>query len=275
MKTYVIPEGERKEMVEVSPESRVNISIVLPAFNEEEGLSNAVYELHKALTGLKLKDYRIVIADNGSSDKTPRIGETLQRGLPKTRFIRLERKGRGYALQTVWQAEEADILGYMDVDLSTDLRCLPGLLRPIIEGTHDISIGSRLHKESVVRRGLKRQLLSRSYNLLLRGLFRELSVKDAQCGFKAISKCAAVDLLPLVSNEQWFFDTELLLLAKARGWRVHEYPVRWNDDEGTTVRLFSTVLEDLAGILRMKRALRRPNNKYNPPWATTPVLSKK
>src|SRR5690606_20108660 len=145
-------------------------------------------------------------------------------------------KGRGIALRTAWLTSEADVSAYMDVDLSTDLQHVPELVDPIAEGRADLCYGTRLHKRSQTERGLKREFISRSYVLVL-NLLGGLKVSDAQCGFKAISREAARALVPLVKDQRWFFDSELLLVAQKNGYRLHEVPVKWTDDPDTRVAI--------------------------------------
>jgi len=168
------------------------------------------------------------------------------------RVLRLEQAGRGRALKGAWFTSEAEVLSYMDIDLSTDLRHLPELIGTVAEGRADVAVGSRLLPESRTTRGWKRELISRTYNRMLQaGL--GLGVRDAQCGFKAISRQAAQALLPQVRDTGFFFDTELLVLAQRGGWRVRELPVRWVDDPDSRVRLWRTIREDLKWIWRMRR----------------------
>jgi putative flippase GtrA len=162
----------------------------------------------------------------------------------------LGEKGRGRALRAAWTASDAQVLAYMDVDLSTDLAALLPLVAPLVSGHSDLAIGSRLTPESSVARHPKRELFSRSYNLLLRATFAT-RIRDAQCGFKAVRAEVAHKLLPAVQDEGWFFDTELLLLAERNGLRIHQVPVDWVDDADSRVHVARTALDDLAGTARM------------------------
>jgi putative flippase GtrA len=170
--------------------------------------------------------------------------------------VHLDAKGRGRALKQVWLASTADVVAYMDVDLSTDLAALLPLLAPLVSGHSDVAIGSRLARGSRVVRGPKREFISRCYNLILRGAL-QVSFSDAQCGFKAMRTDVARRLLPLVQDTNWFFDTELLVLAQRAGLRIHEVPVDWVDDPGTTVDIAATASEDLRGVWRLLRGLTR------------------
>lgn len=230
------------------------LDVVIPVFNEETDLGPCVRRLHEHLTRTFPYPFRITIADNASTDRTPEVAAALAASVAGVRSTRLEQKGRGRALRTVWGESEAPVLAYMDVDLSTDLNALLPLVAPLISGHSDLAIGTRLARSSRVVRGAKREFISRAYNLLLRS---SLSARfsDAQCGFKAIRREVATRLLPLVEDSGWFFDTELLVLAERAGLRIHEVPVDWVDDPDSTVHIARTAAEDLKGVWRVGRAL--------------------
>ncbi|MDD9377400.1 glycosyltransferase [Streptomyces sp. ZAF1911] len=230
------------------------LDVVIPVFNEETDLGPCVRRLHEHLTRTFPYPFRITIADNASTDRTPEVAAALAASVAGVRSTRLEQKGRGRALRTVWGESDAPVLAYMDVDLSTDLNALLPLVAPLISGHSDLAIGTRLARSSRVVRGAKREFISRAYNLLLRS---SLSARfsDAQCGFKAIRGEVATRLLPLVEDSGWFFDTELLVLAERAGLRIHEVPVDWVDDPDSTVHIARTAAEDLKGVWRVGRAL--------------------
>ena len=233
---------------------RLILDVTIPVFNEEADLGPCVRRLHAHLEGCFPYQFQITIADNASTDSTPLIAARLGRELSSVRHLRLEQKGRGRALSAVWLGSQADVVAYMDVDLSTDLNALLPLVAPLISGHSDVAIGSRLSRHSRVVRGAKRELISRCYNLILRStLLTRFS--DAQCGFKAVRAEVARTLLPLVQDTGWFFDTELLVLAERSGLRIHEVPVDWVDDPDSRVDIVSTALADLRGVARLGRAL--------------------
>lgn len=231
------------------------VEIVIPVRNEQRELTDHVTRLIKHLrTGFPYA-WRITIADNGSTDGTWSLAEGLADRHPgQVRAVHLELPGRGRALHAVWSASDADVVGYMDVDLSTDLNALEPLIAPLVLGQADVSIGSRLAPGAHVERGLKREVISRAYNLLLRMVLR-VGFADAQCGFKALRGDAARALLPLVEDRSWFFDTELLVLAERYGLRVHEVPVDWTDSPDSRVKIIATALADLRGIWRLRWGL--------------------
>ncbi|MFJ5836324.1 glycosyltransferase [Streptomyces shenzhenensis] len=230
------------------------LDVVIPVYNEEKDLGPCVLRLHEHLTRTFPYAFRITIADNASTDSTPQVAAGLAARLPEVVDFRLEQKGRGRALRAVWSASDAPVLAYMDVDLSTDLNALLPLVAPLISGHSDLAIGSRLNRSSRVVRGAKREFISRSYNLILRGSL-QARFSDAQCGFKAIRRDVAQVLLPLVEDTGWFFDTEMLVLAERAGLRIHEVPVDWVDDPDSTVHIVRTATDDLKGVWRVGKAL--------------------
>ena len=233
--------------------TKKTLDIIIPVLNEERALPQSIPTLHAHLAAnFGDFDWRIVIADNGSEDGTPEVSEQLSRDFPGVSPFRLEERGRGLALRTAWLASEADIVAYMDVDLSTDLAALRPLVDAIAEQGWDIAIGSRLIKGArVERRPLKREITSRGYSLLFRSMFFT-GFRDAQCGFKAVSRRAVDALVPLIKNNRWFFDTELLILAEANDFEIREIPVHWTDDPDTRVKILGTAIEDVKGLLRLR-----------------------
>ncbi|HEY3943124.1 MAG TPA: glycosyltransferase [Acidimicrobiales bacterium] len=228
----------------------VAVEIVVPVHNEERTL-RANIEL---LSGYLASDFpfpcRITIADNASTDGTWRIAGELVEELPRVGALRLEDRGRGRALRASWSASTADVVAYMDVDLSTGLDALLPLVAPLLSGHSDLAIGTRLSGGARVVRGTKREVLSRSYNFLVHLLLRA-RFSDAQCGFKAMRRDVAVRLIPMVEDQTWFFDTELLVVAERAGLRIHEVPVDWVDDLDSRVNIARTALDDLRGIGRL------------------------
>jgi putative flippase GtrA len=247
-------EAPRTAEVSVRPTRTCVLDIVIPVYNEEHDLPGSVRLLHRYLTAEVPYPSRITIADNASTDRTLAVAQELASELPDVDVIHLDRKGRGGALYTAWMASDADVVAYMDVDLSTDLSALMPLVAPLISGHSDVAIGSRLAASSRVVRGPKREFVSRSYNLILRGMLGA-KFSDAQCGFKAVRADVARQLLPHVADTGWFFDTELLVIAERAGLRIHEVPVDWVDDPDSRVDIVRTAINDLKGCWRVGRAL--------------------
>ncbi|WP_198545903.1 glycosyltransferase [Actinacidiphila yeochonensis] len=248
------------------------LDVVVPVYNEQDDLGPCVRRLHAHLAATFPYPFRITVADNASTDLTPQQAAILAVELPEVESFRLEQKGRGRALRAVWAASDAPVLAYMDVDLSTDLNALLPLVAPLISGHSDLAIGTRLARSSRVVRGTKRELVSRGYNMLLRGSLAA-RFSDAQCGFKAIRADVAEQLLPLVEDGGWFFDTELLVLAERAGLRIHEVPVDWVDDPDSKVDVARTAAEDLRGMWRVGRALatgRLPLERLRRPFGDDP-----
>jgi glycosyltransferase involved in cell wall biosynthesis len=226
------------------------VDVVVPVFDEERSLGPSIRRIHAYLTRAFPFSWRITIVDNASTDRTWILAVDLERELGNVRAVHLDRKGRGFALRTAWAESDAEVVAYMDVDLSTDLDALLPLVAPLVSGHSDLAIGSRLAAGSHVARHPKREIISRSYNLILRAVLAT-RVRDAQCGFKAVRASVARRLLPAVEDNGWFFDTELLLLAERNGLRIHEVAVDWIDDVDSRVRVMSTAIGDLKGTARM------------------------
>lgn len=228
------------------------VNVTIPVYNEEKILPSSIGTLHAFLTRRCRFDWEIVIADNASTDKTLALAQSLSRELSGVLVIHLDQKGRGRALKQVWTQSTADILAYMDVDLSSNLYAFPPMIEALISGGFDVAIGSRLLKASTTKRSLKREIISRIYNLLVKAFFLT-KFSDAQCGFKAITKEAAQKLLPKVTDTGWFFDTELLVIAEKLDYRIFDLPVSWVDDLDTRVRIVPTALDDIKGLIRVRR----------------------
>ena len=239
--------------VEPMAEEAPLLDVVIPVHNEEVALADTVDRLTRHLDTLPWS-WQVTIADNASTDATALVARRLAREYAGVRVVTLPEKGRGRALKQVWSASESEVLAYMDVDLSTDLNALLPLVAPLLSGHSDLAIGSRLTRGSSVVRGPRRELVSRGYNVLLRSTLRA-RFTDAQCGFKAIRRPVAQALLPLVEDDTWFFDTELLVLAERSGLRIHEVPVDWVDDPDSRVDVLRTALDDLRGIRRLSWSL--------------------
>jgi putative flippase GtrA len=232
----------------------VSVDIVIPVLNEERALPGCVRTLHAFLTASFPYPWRITIVDNGSTDATWQQASALAGELTAVFARRLGIRGRGAALKAAWYDSPADIVAYMDVDLSTGLGALLPLIAPLASGHSGIAIGTRLGNGARIHRGLRREVISRGYNLLLRhGMGARFS--DAQCGFKAARADLMRMLIPSVRDDGFFFDTELLLLAEYNGMRVHEVPVDWVEDTDSRVHIRRTVCADLRGFVRVIHAI--------------------
>ena len=234
-------------------QERPRVDVVLPVYNEEKDLPVSVATLHEFLARRCPYDWQIVIADNASTDGTPAVARSLAAKHARVRYLHLPLKGRGRALRQAWLTSQADVVSYMDIDLATDLNCFMPMIEKLAVGEADIAIGSRYKKGAQVTRGWKRELFSRGYMALIK-LFFGCGFSDAQCGFKAITRRAVQTLVPLIENQGWFFDAELLLLAEHYGFRIFDLPVQWTDDPDSRVKILQTVSEHFIGLVRMRLA---------------------
>jgi putative flippase GtrA len=226
------------------------VEIVVPVYNEELTLAASVRRLRAYLDQSFPFTSVVTVVDNGSTDGTSVVAAGLASELVGVRAVHLIDKGRGRALRAVWSTSTAPVVAYTDVDLSTSLDALLPLVAPLLSGHSDVAIGTRLAHGARVVRGPKRELISRLYNLLLKTFLRN-GFSDAQCGFKAARTEVARRLLPLVEDNEWFFDTEFLVLAERSGYRIHEVPVDWVDDPDSRVDILRTARDDLLGLIRL------------------------
>jgi putative flippase GtrA len=286
----VAPTDVRIEQVRVSPMSVTQLSpanqpdvrtgtdvdIAIPVYNESAQLRASIVTLRNYLDRSFPFTASVTIVDNASTDDTWRIARQLAATVPGVSALHLDQKGRGRALRAAWARSSAAVVSYMDVDLATGLDALLPLVAPLLSGQYDLSVGTRLAPGSRVVRGTRREFISRGYNLLLRSTLRGLCT-DAQCGFKAMRRSVAAELLPLVEDDEWFFDTEVLVTAQRLGFRIHEVPVEWVDDTDSRVEVLGTALLDLKGVWRMlgpasrQRAVLRPARPPARPPAGEPA----
>lgn len=235
------------------PASMKSVDVIIPVYNEERDLPKCVAKLRARLGADCPYRWRIVVANNASKDGTLEVAKRLKAEHPgEVDFIHLDQKGRGRALKKAWLASDADVRAYMDVDLSTDLDYFLPMIDPLMKGEYHVATGSRLKPGAKVTRGLKREFISRSYNLIVKIMFPSKKFWDAQCGFKAITREAAEKLLPHIVDNAWFFDSEMLLRAEQQGYPIWEVPVKWDDDPDSRVKIVSTATEDLKGLWRVR-----------------------
>lgn len=237
----------------LSPAS-IRLDLVLPVYNERDVVAASITTVHSHLAANIQYEWRILVADNGSTDGTAEAVEELSGSMDRLDLLRIDRKGRGRALRTAWLCSQADVVAYMDIDLATRLDAFQPLVAAIAEDGYDIAVGRRFGPGATVTgRRLIREITSRGFNKLVQILFGA-TVVDMQCGFKAMSRGAADRLLPEVVDDEWFFDTELLVRAERCGCRIQMVPVHWTDDPNSHVRIVSDAVEVLrGGIWRMKR----------------------
>jgi glycosyltransferase involved in cell wall biosynthesis len=231
--------------------SDVSVDIVIPVLNEAHVLEASTTKLRDFLRNNAGFKWQIVIVDNGSTDGTLDVVKRLATQYREVTWVHLNVKGRGRALRETWHRSAADVVAYMDVDLSTELPALPKLVHAIVKEGYDIAVGSRLARGSITKRCFKRELTSRAYNIILKCiLFVRFS--DAQCGFKAVTRRVVDELVPQVRDQSWFFDTELLVLAERQGYRIKDIPVKWIEDDDSRVKVIPTAWDDLKGVFRLR-----------------------
>jgi glycosyltransferase involved in cell wall biosynthesis len=231
--------------------NETDILFILPVYNEERVLGTNTLRLYNFLKSQNLKaKWSIVIADNGSTDKTPEIGYRLSKNYDRVIYYRVHRKGRGYALKQVYKKFDSKIYFYTDIDLSIGLKHIKECIDGVLNGA-DIATGTKLSKESHVSRAFIRKLASRGYNLLAR-LITGTKISDLQCGFKAINKTIAKNVAPLVKDDKWFFDSELLILSERKGYKIKEIPITLVDPPDSKVDLIRTTLDYIKNLIRMR-----------------------
>jgi glycosyltransferase involved in cell wall biosynthesis len=234
----------------------MRVGIVIPVFNEARNLHRNISRLHQFLADQDSFTWEVTIVNNGSTDQTLDIARSLSREQPGIQAVHLDQKGRGRALKKVWLESNADILCYMDADLSADLNAFPELIQAVATNAYQLATGSRLLRPESTTRCLKREVASRCYNALVRTVLRT-RLSDVQCGFKALTRQAAQHVLPLVEDTGWFFDTELLMLAEKLEYRILDLPVHWVEGRNSHVNILPTALADIRGLIRLRRRLRR------------------
>jgi glycosyltransferase involved in cell wall biosynthesis len=235
--------------------SDIAVDVVVPVLNEGRALARSIRSLHDFLSGHIPYRWRIVIAENGSTDNTLAVGRRLCAELDRVHLIALTKDGRGGALRAAWSESEADVVSYTDVDLSTELNGFARLFGRLIHDGYDVAVASRRLPDSTVTRSFRRRMLSTGYNRLLSLAF-DASFTDAQTGCKAVTHEVVRKVLPLVQDQSWFFDTELLVLAERLGYRIADVPVRWIEDGDSRVKVMQTALDDLRGVARLRAYLR-------------------
>lgn len=234
------------------------IEIDLPVYNEESCLEKSIGKLIDFLKSADLlNNCRIVIIDNASTDKTPQISKELKNKYSAVDYLRIEQKGRGLALKKAWKKSEADIVSYMDIDLSTNLSYFPELIRVVASQECDIATGSRMLKNSIVKRSLKREVISRIYIFCLK-YFLNVSFDDAQCGFKALNRKVIDNILPQIIDQEWFFDSELLFRCQKANYKIKEIPIEWIEDKNSKVKIIATAINYLISLIRLRKEFKQP-----------------
>ena len=231
----------------------MKLNVTIPVYNEEKALPVSIPILHQFLSERMTEyDWEIMIADNASIDRTHVVGGELEKKYERVRYLRLDQKGRGRALKKAWTTSDAEICSYMDVDLSTNLESFPPMIEALANGGYDIGTGSRLMRGANTTRSIKRETMSRAYNLMVKMLFFT-KFSDAQCGFKAVTRNVIDTLFPMIEDNVWFLDSELLIIGEKCGYKIFDVPVKWIEDLDTRVKIVKTALDDIKGLLRVRK----------------------
>jgi len=234
----------------------VKILLAVPAYNEEKILLNSIKELHDYMSKNIDHDWTILVVDNGSTDRTKEISDNLAKMLPNVTSVHLEKRGKGRAIRYAWTNSKADIYAFCDADLATDVRNLKELFNSIIAG-NDLVVGSRYIEESDSRRAFARWLVSMIYVFCVKMLFKT-SIHDFQCGFKALDNKIIKEILPQIKDDEWFFDTELILLAEYhKKYRIKELPVKWREKRGkdSRIKIFKDGINHLKNLIRLRLSI--------------------
>lgn len=239
---------------------KLTIDFVIPIYNEEKILEENVLKLRQYLKNNEKNKWAIIIADNGSFDRTPEIGKKISEEYNSISYVHINEKGRGYALREAWKNSQADICFYMDVDLSTGLGVIQETILNIKKG-YDMVIGSRYQKCSKVKRSIHRSILSKGYNILVQLLFRT-KVKDMQCGFKAVNQRIIKQVLPKIKDNEWFFDTEIVLIAEREDYKIKEIPIKWTGNPNTKVNILRTIINYLVSLIKLKVRMKNETITY-------------
>ena len=234
----------------------MNVELIFPVLNEANSLRAQLEKVRGFVSKNLQYSFNITVVDNGSTDETKLVIKKMIKEKIVDKYIHLSERGRGRAIKTAIDKSKSDIVAYMDIDLSTDLKFLIPLIDSIYKYGYDISIGSRLSKGSkVIGRKMIREITSRSYNFIIKLFFPFSGIDDMQCGFKSFKRTRINQIINNVSNNKWFFDTELIIMARSENLKIDQIPVVWVDDPNTSVNILTTAIEDLIGLIKLRLKL--------------------
>ncbi|EEY36169.1 glycosyltransferase [Pseudoleptotrichia goodfellowii] len=231
----------------------MDLEITIPVFNEEETIKEKIPEMILYVKN-NIKDIEIsfIIVDNGSTDNTEKYSLELTKEYNNLKYIKLLEKGVGLALRTSWSQSQADYVGYMDLDIATDLEALETVVTEMKNGVKIIN-GSRLLKNSkVINRSFIREITSRVFNLLLK-IILKVRFTDGMCGFKFLNRQTAQELIGTgIDTKGWFFSTEIMVKGYWKEIEIKEIPIKWTDDRKSKVKIFSLSWNYLKSIVKLK-----------------------
>ena len=242
---------------------RLSINLLYPVLNERLRLERGIEESIKYLKENIENPYHLTILDNGSDDETPQIAKALEEKYEEVTYVRIEERGVGVAFRKGIEENTSDIVGYMDIDLSTDLKYLKKTIE-MFESDSELEYvnGSRFSKESdTTGRKWYRTITSRGLLILLKSVFH-MKATDAVCGFTWVRSKTAQILTAECSKEKgWFYTIEFLLRAERKGMKIYDMPVEWQEDYNTTVKIWKTIKNYLVQIVRLKKAFMEEDRK--------------
>ena len=237
-------------------DNTLSINLLFPVLNERLRLENGIEHSMEYLRKNVTIPYQLTILDNGSDDETPEIGMALDKKYPEVTYVRVGERGVGVAFRKGIELNTCDIVGYMDIDLSTDLKYLSKTIEMFQkDSTLQYVNGSRFSKESDTKgRKWYRKITSMGLVILLKSIFH-MKATDAVCGFTWLRKDAAEELVKESSNDNgWFYTIEFLLRAERKGMKIYDMPVEWQEDYNTTVKIWKTIKNYLVRIYYLKKA---------------------
>lgn len=213
------------------------ISIFVPAYNEEKILEENILRLHNFLKK-NIRDYKIIILDSSSKDKTPEISKRINKKFKKILYLNNEKRGKGIAIKEASLKMNSDFYSFIDIDMPINLEEYVRIIKKVIDGETDICIASKYVRGSVYNRPLKRVVASKAYNLISR-IFLGLPIRDVFVGVKAWNKKVNCVVWPDVKDERWFFDMEFLYHSDKKGFKILEMPVTYKETRADSRLSFS------------------------------------
>lgn len=228
----------------------MDLSLVIPAYNEENTLEAAVEEANCHASEISsLSSFEILIVENGSVDNTSAVAKKMEEEYQFVRYFSLDNAGKGNAITYGIGQSKGSVVAFFDADLATDMKHLKTLYESIALDGFDVATGSRMMPGHEIDRPIDRKILSKGFNGLVRLLLRS-SVRDHLCGFKSFDASIAESLACDIRTEGWFWDAELLVLSQLRGYQINEFPVDWNPRGDSSLTLLNDVPSILLDIFR-------------------------